>query len=349
MNKSLILSLILCMLSITQSNAQLGRLMNNVKRSVAKELLNNDGNDSETAPEPSCAREPADVIFNVGKYDINYAECYVDVLEDGSVLLNDTPTHNYYISKNGVTEGPYKEDNAKVTRFKQALQGDENEDIITKYKDYISGKENKYMITFKGKTYGPYTNIGSFAVTKSGDKFVALVGDNPFLTSDEGAKLEEEMKNAKSDIERTQIAMRISKLMEEQLNSTGNFLGATVPKVISNVPNVTKDSLTILGSEFNSSMKYDDILLVSSNTIMDLSGKTLLTFDSSNCSPESMFVFSDNSKYACYKYGTLTFSDGSTLSELFSPHLVKHDGKVSLAYMYYSPKRKSIMQSEIPF
>ena len=37
------------------------------------------------------------------------------------------------------------------------------------------------------------------------------------------------------------------------------------------------------------------------------------------------------------------------MSDLFNPHLVKVGGQVYIAYMYYSPKRNSLMQCKIPF
>lgn len=64
---------------------------------------------------------------------------------------------------------------------------------------------------------------------------------------------------------------------------------------------------------------------------------------------ESLFVNTNNTKYAYYNYGTLTFDDGSIISELFNPHLVKINSQVSIAYMYYSSKKNAIMQCKIPF
>jgi hypothetical protein len=63
----------------------------------------------------------------------------------------------------------------------------------------------------------------------------------------------------------------------------------------------------------------------------------------------NLFVSSSNAIYAYYNYGTLTLSDNTTLTDLFDPYLMKADGKVYLAYMYYSPKKNAIMQCKIPW
>jgi hypothetical protein len=120
-------------------------------------------------------------------------------------------------------------------------------------------------------------------------------------------------------------------------------------KFISNLTGVRVDDMTVMSGQFYNNLKFDDILMISMNKISDLQGKTIMTYSMANCDPESMFISSDNSRYACYKYGTLTFSDNKTLSELFNPHLIQVEGKIFLAYMYYSPKRNAIMQCKIPF
>ena len=81
----------------------------------------------------------------------------------------------------------------------------------------------------------------------------------------------------------------------------------------------------------------------------DLQMKTVLTLKQDAIGIKDLFVNTANTKYAFYTYGTLTFSDGTTLSELFNPHLIKVNGQVYLAYMYYSPKRNAIMQCKVKF
>jgi hypothetical protein len=99
----------------------------------------------------------------------------------------------------------------------------------------------------------------------------------------------------------------------------------------------------------NSNIKYDDILFLTYDKVIDLSNKVLLTLKPDASGAKDLFVNTTNTKYAFYNYGTLTFSDGTVMSELFNPHLVKISGQVYLAYIYYSPKKNAIMQCKIPF
>ena len=120
------------------------------------------------------------------------------------------------------------------------------------------------------------------------------------------------------------------------------------PKIVSNMASVSPDFLTIAAGSLNANIKYDEIMLVSNTNILDLQGKTVYTFPAGQI-PVDFFLSSDNSKTASYSYGTLTISDGRKLSELFNPQLMKAEGKIFLAYMYYSPKRNAIMQCKVPF
>jgi hypothetical protein len=83
--------------------------------------------------------------------------------------------------------------------------------------------------------------------------------------------------------------------------------------------------------------------------VNDLSGKTLLKLKLDDASANNLFVNTSNTKYATYNYGTLKISDGTTYTDLFNPHLMKAGAQVYLAYMYYSPKKNSIMQCKIPW
>jgi hypothetical protein len=142
--------------------------------------------------------------------------------------------------------------------------------------------------------------------------------------------------------------MKFSQQMQDKMMSGGG--PATMqPKFISNVPVNSDDALSAMTSSLNATIKYDDIVLTSGNKVMDLMGKTIFTFPSGYYDFKNTFISSDNSKYATYSYGTMTMSDGKKLSDLFNPYLIKTDGKVFLAYMYFSPKRNAIMQCKIPF
>ena len=77
--------------------------------------------------------------------------------------------------------------------------------------------------------------------------------------------------------------------------------------------------------------------------------KVLFTLKQEAIGAKNLFVNSNNTKYAYYNSGTLTFSDNTTMTDLFNPYLAKTDGKIYLNYMYYSPKNNAIMQHKIPF
>jgi hypothetical protein len=349
MKKSLAFTLVVCMLVSVQVNAQVGKFLKNVKNNVTKDLLGTPDNKAKAGPEPSCACDPAELIMEVGKYKIDYTELNISVLEDGRVLIQDKMSDNYYVIKNGVTQGPYKKGDSRIAEFQTS--GDKGEDsdwIVARYKDYISKSGDKYVITFAGKTYGPYARIDRFAVSKSNDKFAAMATETIVATAAEGKKMDEAINNAKTQQEKMDLAMQYSQQMQQKMLSTGDPT-SIMSKLITNVPNAVTDLNATMGGQFCSTVKYDDIVMVYYNKITDLTGKLIMNVKPGGCSIDGMFISSDNTRSACYNYGTLTFSDGKTLAELFNPHLVKSDGKVYLAYMYYSPKRNAIMQCKIPF
>jgi hypothetical protein len=160
--------------------------------------------------------------------------------------------------------------------------------------------------------------------------------------------MEEEINKAKTDQEKMDLAMKYSQQMQQKMMNQGGP-ESMQPKFVSNVPVNNADILSVITGSFNTTMKYDDILVTSGNKVMDLQGKTIYTFPNGYYDFSNTFLSTDNSKYANYTYGTLTISDGKKLSELFNPILIKSDGKIFLAYMYYSPKRNAIMQCRIPF
>jgi hypothetical protein len=83
--------------------------------------------------------------------------------------------------------------------------------------------------------------------------------------------------------------------------------------------------------------------------IIDLQGNTLVNLSRDSNNSKDLFLNSSGTKYATYKYGTITFSDNTSISGLFHPRQTKTDGKVYLTYMYFSPGKNSIMQASIPF
>jgi hypothetical protein len=349
MRKSLFFSLALCISLLAPVNAQVSKFLKNVKTSVTQDLLGgNDKNSSKPAPEPPCACDPADQIIDLGKYKLAYNEMNLSVLSDGRVLIQDKMTGDYFTIRDGVTEGPIKRDDPRARQFENVVaNNDEKGGMEMMYRDYIARQGDKYIINFAGKTYGPYGRIEQFAVSRDKDKFAAVVVENVVITEAEGEKMDQAIKNAKTEQEKMELSMKFSQQMQNKMMSGGGP-AAMSPKVVTNVSSGTSDVLTIAGSNLNAGIKYNEILLMGQSKVVDLQGSTLYTFAMGQV-PENFFLSSDNSKSASYTYGTITFSDGRKLSELFNPLLIKTGGTVYLSYMYFSPKRNSIMQCKIPF
>jgi hypothetical protein len=253
---------------------------------------------------------------------------------------------NYYVVKDGVTEGPYKQGDPKVAEF--APSNDENkgtDNLVQMYKPWVTRSGDKYLITFAGKKYGPYAMINKFVVTQSKDKFAAIATENVAITEDEGNKMEEAMKNAKTDQERMDLAMKYSAQMQQNMMKGGDPT-SIAPKLVTNVPGVTIDPMTASG--LSASIKYDEICVISYDKILDLQGKILIKIKP-EYAQSPLFVNSSNTKYAVAGYESLLFSDNTSFTDLFNSRLIKKDGKVFISYMYYSPKMNSIVKCNIPF
>jgi hypothetical protein len=332
-------------------------LLNKVKKTVSKEISgvtgdDNSNNSSKPGPEPTCACDNAKLVLDLTKFTIVYEEITICTKDDGSILVYDKVGSKYYISKNGVSEGPYKEGDPRIIGFCSDSEGsnsDEKADAwVTKYPDYISRSGEKYLIKFNGKNYGPYAIINDFAVARTKDKFAAVVTENLAVTEDQGKKMEEAMKNAKTDQERMDIAMKMSQQVQNQMMQGGGP-GSMQPKLVSNVSGASYDAMKWKGGRLNGRVKYDDILVIAPDNILNLQGNAAMKIPETKNSSYDLFVNSSNTRYATYSYGALTFSDNTTLSDLFNPYLIKVDGKVYLTYMYYSPVKNAIMQCAIPF
>lgn len=354
MKKSLLVLSAFCFLISYPLESQ--GLLNKVKKAVSKEISGvtgeeNGNNTSKPGPEPACACDDAKLVLDLTKYKIAYNEFTVCSKDDGSMLVYDKIGSKYYISKNGVSEGPYKEGDLRIEGFcsdSKESESDEKADAwVKKYPGFISRSGEKYLIKFGGKSFGPYAMISDFALSNSKNKFAAIVTENMFVTEDQGKKMEEAMKNAKTDQERMDIAMGMSQNVQSQMMKDGGK--SLQPQLVTNVPGATFDMVTWMGGRLNGSVKFDDLLLIAPDRIMDMTGKTVMKLTQNNYSTEGLFVNTSNTKYASYNYGALTFSDNTTLAEVFNPYLIKTDGKVFLTYMYYSPGKNAIMQCAIPF
>jgi hypothetical protein len=350
MKKTIFLTLVLCILCVNYNNAQLSKFVKNVKNNVQKDLLGGKDQNSgkKTLPEPASACTDAQLIVDLGgKLQVDYSEIGITSSDDGRILLQDIVNSNYYIVKDGVTQGPYKESDPIVKGFK-IINDKGSKDLLLKYQAYITKSGDKFLISFMGKQYGPFAQISQFVVARSRDKFVAIVTESLPVTEDAAKKMEEAMKNAKTDQEKYDLSMQYAQEMGSQMMKNGGP-NSMLPKFITNIPGATYDPIKTLGAQFDGNFKYDEILLSSYDKIMDLKGKTIFTINQGSYNPDALYISSDNSRYAIFSFGTLTFNDKSTLPDVFNPHWLKADGKIYLAYMYYSPRRNSIMQCKIPF
>jgi hypothetical protein len=350
MKKAIFLSVVFFLFSIGYTNAQLSKFVKNVSSNVKKDLLGDKSKNSgkKTEPEPACACADAQLIFDLGgKLQIEYSEVSLTTDDDGNILVQDKVDSKYYIVKEGITSGPYVIGDPALESFGISKEDDGNK-IFVKYRKYITKDGDKFLITFMGEKYGPYGLIHQFAVSRTKEKFAAIVTQSLPMSEDRSKKMEEAMKNAKTDQEKMNLSMQFAQEMQNQIMKDGGT-DAMLPKFISNIPGVVYDQTKTAGASLTGNFKYDDILLGGYDKVLDLKGNTILTFPNGNYNRESLFISADNSRYANFLYGTLTFNDKSTIAEVFNPHWLKAEGKVYLAYMYYSPKNNAIMQCKIPF
>lgn len=346
MKKLLFLIVILSsfMVRVTESQG----LLNKVKNAVSKELSGkSQGTAANTAPEPSCACNDAKLIIDLQKFNIDYREVTIKMKDDGSILIRDKISGQYYIIKEGTMEGPFTAENSRVMEFDPEEESD-SDDWTGRFRGFITKSGDKYIIRFNGKSYGPYAQINDFAISGTKDKFAAIVTETMMVTEDQGKKMEEAIAKAKTDQERMDIAMKFSQQMTQQISQAGG-MASMQPQLVTNVPGGKYDPMTWMGGRLNGSIKFDEITVIAGNKVIDLSGKPLITLGQGGYDYENVFLNTGNTRYATYSYGTLTFSDNTKLSDLFYPALVKRDGKVSLSYLYYSPSKNAIMQCLVPF
>jgi len=355
MKKSLIVMVVFAFLASYQLVSQ--GVLNRVRNAVANDILGtnkdqNNSNSSNPGPEPPCARDDARVIADLSEFKLDYTEITICEKEDGSILLKSRITGKYYLARDGKSEGPLNENDPRVTECFDVTKGlpdnQDSDEWADMYPSYITRSGDKYMLKFNGKSFGPYAVISDFAASHSNDKFAAIVTENVMITQDQSKKMEAEMEKAKTDQERLDIAMKYSQQMSDIVMQPGGTESLQA-KLVSNVPGATYDAMKWMGGRLNSKVKFDDIVVLAGDKIIDLKGNTLISLSHNSNNYKDLFLNSSGTKYATYQYGTLTFSDNTTLSELFNPRVTKTSGMVSLTYMYYSPGKNAIMQAAIPF
>jgi hypothetical protein len=350
MKKSIFFLLALCIITGNPADAQKPGFLKKVTNSMTNELLGRPEK-APLEPEPSCACDQPQIAIDLGgKLKLDYKELTISILDDGRILAQHVGSNEYYIAKDGVIQGPYKSGDPRIKDFEVKDEENTSSDyiLLVKNKQYISRSGNKYMISFGGKSYGPYGSINNFVVTKSKDKFAALVVENVLVTEDDGKKMDEAVKNAKSEQEKMDLAMQYSQEMLQRMQQGGGPPNM-MPKLITNIPNANYDFLKVGGGIMDGNIKYDDILIITYDKIIDLQMKPVMTLGPDAIGAKDLFVNADNTKYAAYNYGSINFSDNTSMSDLFNPQLIKADGKVYISYMYYSPKKNAIMKCRILF
>jgi len=348
MKRSILIFAALCIMSGNLVNGQ--GLLKKVTNSMTNELLGRPQNNNSNQPEPICACNDAKPVVGLGgKIQLDYKELTISYRDDGAILMKDKVSGNFYIANGDVLQGPISAGDNRLAGF--GTETDDSQDIwLTRYSQYITKSNGKYIINFEGKTYGPYAKINSFVIPKSKDKFAAMVVENLIATEDQGKKMDEAIKNAKTEQEKMDLAMQFAQEMQNKMLQGGGT-ESMLPKFITSVAGSTYDPLTWGQGTFNAMMKYDDILFVNyDGSVLDLKGNKVITMKREYAYMQAVFINSANTRYAYEVYGELNFSDASPkLNDLFNPHLIKEEGKVYLAYMYYSPKKNSLMQCKIPF
>lgn len=339
-----------CITSFQAANSQ--GLLKKVAKGVVNDVLGTtpDKSGPKTQPEPPSACADATLAVDLGgSLKLDYKEISISVRDDGALLLKDRTTSKYYVVKDGASSGPFEEGSAQVTGFEPVDNSENSIDyFVSRYRDIIKKQGDKYIITFSGKTYGPYAQISSFALTRNRDKFAALAIENIPASEIDGNKMEEAMKNAKTDQERMDLAMKYSQQMQQKMMQGGGP-GSMLPKLVTNVTNATYDPLSGMGASLNGKIKYGEIVVVAYDKILDLQGKTLANLKQEAIGSDNIFLNGPGNLYAWYKYGTLSFSDGRTVAEMFNPYILSTGGSQWLAYMYYSPKKNALMQCKISF
>jgi len=341
-----LLFLAISMAVIAPVSAQLGGLMNKLKKEVVNRVT---GTSSGTVQDPSCATDDAVVVYQFAKNEkIVMNEISVFRTSKGVLLIQNKMSKDYYAVVDGKQTGPFKEGDPALDQFGfYSGQGEDSDDVTIKFKGYVFKQGNRFVIRFDGKTYGPYDEILSFIPSANMDKFVAAVYEKMIKESDFGdmSKYQKEMDNAKTEAEKTRIAMQMSQQLSSVMMEKGGM--STGPTVVSNIPDVTWNPVM---ANISNEIKYNEILQVTQFDIKDLQGNSLYTFKNQQWGMyEKYWLSSDNKRFVGYSSGKITFSDGKEINELFSPYLDQKDGKITLNYLYFSPVKEAIMKVSLPF
>src|ERR1035437_5569946 len=138
MKKSILFLMAICILFGNPVNAQVSRVLNKVTNPVT--------NDVTGEPEPKCACEQPELILDLGgKLKLMYSEITLSLKDDGSLLVKDIISNNFYIVKDGRTDGPIMAGDPRLAGFENANNGDVTKETNPwANNEYISNSGGKY-------------------------------------------------------------------------------------------------------------------------------------------------------------------------------------------------------------
>ena len=159
MKNSILFLLVIFIFIGNPANAQAGNLLNKVKNTVTKDVAGKP--ESKQEPEPKCACDQPQLILDLGgKLKLMYSEITISVKDDGSILVKDRVSNDFYISKDGNLQGPIKAGDPRLAGYDNVDDRDKPKgNSAWDNNEYISKSGEKFLIKFGGKSYGPYDQI----------------------------------------------------------------------------------------------------------------------------------------------------------------------------------------------
>jgi hypothetical protein len=309
MKKSSLFLLVICFIFTNPASAQ--DLLSKLTGSVKNESTGKSKSNFSSAQqaEPQCACAQPEFIVDLG------GKLKIDYKEIGILTMDD----GSFLLRDGASDKFY------------IVKGGVTQGPFDKEDPRIAGFEN---FDLSGSNQDDQVLRYKGILSKSGENYLIKMGGKTY-----GPYL---------DIQNFTVSRSRDKFAVVAYVPDKNYEGG-IPKFITNIPNVTIDMVKTLNAYMCGGIKYDEILVVTENEIINLQGKTLFKIKPEMTNCDNLFINTSGTIYAYYDFGTLTFSDKTSLPDTFNPHLVKIGGTVNLAYMYYSPKRNAIMQCKIPF
>jgi len=154
-----------------------------------------------------------------GKLKLDYKELTISILDDGRILARAHGTDEYYIVKDGVTQGPYKSGDPKIADFEAPADNSKSaESLLLKKTNPISAGPVKIPDKIWWKKLRPVCPDQQLPqLQKSKDKFAAMVIENIVVNEDQGKKMDEAIRNAKTEQEKIDLAMKYAQEMQQKM------------------------------------------------------------------------------------------------------------------------------------